>query len=262
MSIKLLSTLALVAFITPCTIFAASESTQNDTALFQSESPQMSSASTVESDNGSWKESIRLSVGAEAFYGFARKDLVPKEVVGESIDGIDLYGANLKLGMSFQSPSWKRYSQKVISEVFVLTGYGYGEDTLYEESYYDEHYKFTGTSTMFHVSAGVAINYEITEAFSISASGRLGICDSEFELECDFSDASGNINAEFKDNAFGFIYGAGVGAHWTIADRHKISLGVEFVSSTARPEIEIGEERFKLNEQNYVFFSVGYHLVF
>jgi len=271
MSIKLLSTLALVAFITPCTIFAAEKSTQKSLTDFDrslssqrgknAHTHSRSMSQSHENRYNEHREDIEYSLGAEAFYGIARNDLAPKEVVGESIDGIDLYGVNLRFGMAFPT----LFDVKtVVPEIFVIAGYGYGEDTLYEESDYDEHYKLTGSSTMQHVSTGITLNFELTDSFSISASGRLGICSSKFELEDEWEDKnpSGTESGkeEVSDNVLGLIYGANVGVHWTIAKQHKISFGVEYARTTAQPEIK--ELDTKLNKQNYVFFSVGYRFVF
>jgi len=296
---KLLSTLALVAFLTPCTIFAAGKSTQESLADFdRSLSSQRGKNAYAYSQRNSQpcncanckqmqitakegmnssrknrysepREDIEYSLGAEAFYGIACRDLWPKEDGDESTDGIDLYGVNLRFGMAFPT----LFDVKtVVPELFVIAGYGYGEDTLYEESYYGEYSwwndKFTGKSTMQHVSAGLTLNFELTDSFSISASGRIGLCSSKFELEYEsdyYSKDSGTISEkeEVSDNTLGVIYGLGAGVHWTIAKQHKISFGVEYARTTAQPEIEEDDwYNIKLNKQNYVFFSVGYRFVF
>jgi len=267
MSIKLLSTLALVAFITPCTIFAAEKSTQKSLTDFDrslssqrgknAHTHSRSMSQSHENRYSEHREDIEYSLGAEAFYGIACRDLAPKEVVEESFDGIDLYGVNLRFGMAFPT----LFDVKtVVPEIFVIAGYGYGEDTLYEESYDDEHDKLTGSSTMQHVSTGITLNFELTDSFSISASGRLGICSSKFELEDEWEYKNSSGTESVSDNVLGLIYGANVGVHWTIAKQHKISFGVEYARTTAQPEIK--ELDIKLNKQNYVFFSVGYRFVF
>jgi len=290
MSMKLLSTLALVAFLTPCTIFAAGKSTQESLADFdRSLSSQRGKNAYAYSQRNSQpcncanckqmqiaakeemnysrknrysepREDIEYSLGAEAFYGIACRDLWPKEDGDESTDGIDLYGVNLRFGMAFPT----LFDVKtVVPELFVIAGYGYGEDTLYEESYYDEYYKETGTLTMQHVSAGLTLNFELTDSFSISASGRIGLCSSKFELESEWEDRTETEKEEVSDNTLGVIYGLGAGVHWTIAKQHKISFGVEYARTTAQPEIEEDDWKdIKLNKQNYVFFSVGYRFVF
>jgi len=303
MSKKILSALALIAFFAPCTIFAAGKSTQKSLADFdRAMSVQRSQGSDIYAQpqhrtrqEPRWErdydydrdydynryygddESVRVSLGAEAFYGHARRDLISEE---SSPDGIDLYGANLKIGVATPALSGVK---KIVPEFFVLGGFGYGEDTLYEENYIDEYesgshkttetgyYKTTGTSMMYHVSAGATLNFEITKAFSISASGRLGICSSKFKVDAELDytlsengeTKSGHREAKISDDSdAGLIYGVGVGAHWTIANHHKISIGVELAHSNACPKVEDEDGDIKLNKQDYVFFSAGYRFVF
>jgi len=162
----------------------------------------------------------------------------------------------------------------LVPEVFVLAGYGQGED----DAVFINHANSGGrlyarddyTSKLYHASAGVALNFEVAEGFALSVSGRLGYSKSKFKLEeayeMDFGSGSAtSANFSETESAGGLIYGVGAGAHWRFADHHQISIGVEWSETTAQPELKNHSGRStatKLEKQSYVFFSLGYRFVF
>lgn len=255
-----LTTLALVAFLTPCAVFAADPNPDS--------APE---AVVCEGETGE----IRFSLGAEAFYGIATNDISGSDSYIGKIEGIDLCGANLRFGVEMPSLFGLDW---LTPEVFALGGWGQGDEDVTHIAHYTSkgsiYARDDYTSSMWHVSAGVALNFEITENFLLSVSGRLGYCDSKFKLEeameMDFVEGSRtSANFSTTESDGGLIYGLGIGAHWRFMENHQVSIGVEYAGTTSQPEIashsgrDLSEaEAVKLEKQEYVFFSVGYRFVF
>lgn len=269
---KTLSTLALCgAILSPCATFAATSSTQQSLADFEkslqtSRQQQAKKARAQKAQKQTESKSPRITLGAEAFYGIACDDVCDGKFFDEKkpIDGIDIYGVNFRLDVEFPSlfgVDW------ITPEVFGLVGCGYGSDTIFcydDHTYYRE--EAEGTSKLNQFSAGVALNFELTENFSISATGRLGysISKFKFEYECVYGATYKNEETQtVSDSDGGLIYGIGAGVHWTFGKQHKISLGIEYAGSTAQPELDFDDEGvFKMDKQSYVFFNASYRFVF
>jgi len=261
---NVISKWAVAAFLAPSAVFAADASSQSIAAQSSEFAPFV--------ENESDSEAFRLSLGVEAFHGIATNDVAAAERYTGKIEGIDLYGANLRVGAEFPTlfgVDW------LVPEVFVLAGYGQGEDDAVIINHANSggrlYAKDDYTSKLYHASAGVALNFEVAEGFALSVSGRLGYGKSKFKLEetyeMDFGKDTETQSANFSETESdgGLIYGIGAGAHWRFADHHQISLGVEWSETTAQPELKEHSGRdlpTKLEKQGYVFFSLGYRFVF
>lgn len=255
--------LAIIAFIAPCSTFAATEALQTSDSSAQSGSPQF--------ETNSEEETVRFSLGAEAFYGFAGSDSYKEPGQGGfDIEGVDIYGVNLRFGAEFPQLFGVRW---LTPEVFVLAGYGYGSETLLTaETIYNGDYTFEkleGTSKLQQLSVGAALNFELTPSFALSVSGRLGYGKLKFEFKdtMEYSDKpEDNYSENANDSDGGLIYGIGAGVHWTLAERHRLSLGVEFAGCTAEPNLRFEEDvdnaPVKIEKQRYLFFTAGYSFVF
>lgn len=96
---------------------------------------------------------------------------------------------------------------------------------------------------------GVNLRGEVSEAFSLYAGARIGI-----EYAHDEGAYDPVSNSSNSESDLGLIYGVGCGMEFTFGKYFALTLGADYLCSTA--EIE------RLGEQNNLLFSVGWKVSF
>ncbi len=186
------------------------------------------------------------SVGIELFYGTPTDDLA--DGVGEKVE---IGGFNVRYTVKAES---LLKSDAFVPEFFAIAGFGYGE---YDETFY---YPFASAKVEADVSqaqlaVGANLRWQATESFSAFVGARIGLgylsVDATTKLD-------GRKFFDDDDSDVGFLYGVGVGVEYAFNEHHAITLGYDFVGSTAEPKV--GDT--KIEEQNYHMFSVGYKYTF
>lgn len=287
--------------LAPCAGFAANDESYSqslrdwETSLAASRAKRTAPAKPVPAQESSWdddysdtnesayvttnsdKPAFKISVGVDAFYASACDELVKRKdnpFYDKAIDGIDLYGGNLRVGIEFP----ELFGTSLITpEFFVVAGYGYGDESYSESEYYSGGWwsdKYDYTSTMFHVALGAAVRFALIENLELSLNARIGFCNSKLKYENEYSDYYADEyyyeSESESESDTGLLYGIGAGIAWTFAENHRISLNVDYIGTTAQPEFDYYEKTYEgfekrtleVEKQSYVFFSAGYQFVF
>ena len=186
------------------------------------------------------------SVGIELFYGTPTDDLA--DGAGEKVE---IGGFNVRYTVKAES---LLKSDAFVPEFFAIAGFGYGE---YDETSYYPYYseKVEADVSQAQLAVGANLRWQATESFSAFVGARIGLgylsVDATTKL-------NGRKHFDDDDSDVGFLYGVGVGVEYAFNEHHAITLGYDFVGSTAEPKV--GDT--KIEEQNYHMFSVGYKYTF
>lgn len=214
-----------------------------------------------------------LSVGAEIFQAFAREDIFD-DYRGRNIDKIDLTGANVKISYTLPHKDTEIFD----TEFFGLMGFATGSNSI---STSDQINATNGRTTndfdtdvsMFQMLVGVNLRYTVSERVSVFGGVKVGFgyfdvsTDAETEtLTVNNGEIERTRNRRTAGNSdIGINYGLGVGVDFAITENHAITLGLDYLASTARPEINTGgnnNDDIKMNKQSYGIISLGYRYNF
>lgn len=194
------------------------------------------------------------SVGIELFYGTPTDDLA--DGAGEKVE---IGGFNVRYTVKAES---LLKSDAFVPEFFAIAGFGYGEydETSYYTSYYHSYSeKIEADVSQAQLAVGANLRWQATESFSAFVGARVGLgylsVDATAKLD-------GSKYFDDDDSDVGFLYGVGVGVEYAFNEHHAVTLGYDFVGSTAEPKVSDGSYGFKAEEQNYHMFSVGYKYTF
>lgn len=197
---------------------------------------------TPDSSNG-WVSAI----SAEAFYGAGLEKLDKND-----LDELDIGG------ISVRYTGRKQTTDAVSPEFFGIVSLGGGslDQTWY---YLDGDVERNYDLFTMQTAVGANIRVQPSDKFSIFAGARVG-----FSIE--------SLGVEWKDNgityydktesAVGFLYGAGIGAQFNFNEHNGMTVGVDYVGSTAEPEFDVYGYTVKAEAQSYVLFSIGYKFTF
>lgn len=204
---------------------------------------------TPDSSNG-WVSAI----SAEAFYGAGLEKLYKGDLVDEEgdLDELDIGGISVRYTVR------KQTTDAVSPEFFGIVSLGGGslDQTWY---YLDGDVERNYDLFTMQTAVGANIRVQPSDKFSIFAGARVG-----FSIE--------SLGVEWKDNgityydktesAVGFLYGAGIGAQFNFNEHNGMTVGVDYVGSTAEPEFDVYGYTVKAEAQSYVLFSIGYKFTF
>lgn len=184
------------------------------------------------------------SVGIELFYGTPTDDLA--DGAGEKVE---IGGFNVRYTVKAES---LLKSDAFVPEFFAIAGFGYGE---YDETSYYYSEKMEADVSQAQLAVGANLRWQATESFSAFVGARVGLGYLSVDATAKLN---GSKNFDDDDSDVGFLYGVGVGVEYAFNEHHAITLGYDFVGSTAEPKV--GDT--KIEEQNYHMFSVGYKYTF
>ena len=207
--------------------------------------------------SGDWK----YSLGADGFFGLATKDIF--DGLNEKID---IGGANFRFSARNDSLF---DNSAIMPEFFAVLGFGGGSydktTDYYHYSYgHVSHEKEEMDVYQTQISVGANIRWQANEAFALFAGARigLGVTRAEYDYKYDNYQFREHESGSKSDTAVGFLYGIGLGAEYAFNEHHAITLGYDFIGSTAKPEFSDDGETVKANAQRYHVFSLGYKYTF
>ena len=191
-----------------------------------------------------------VSLGAEAFYGTPTSDIFKGET---EFDKIDIGGVNLRCTLKNAE---LELAPGLTPEFFGIVGFGSGSEEIetYRYGVLDEDRKVSVVEAQ--LAVGANLRWQATEHFSVFAGARVGL--GYLWVEGDDK----MIDEKYDESEVGFLYGAGVGAEWAFNAHHAVTVGYDFVGSTARPEVGPAGDKLKVEAQNYHMFSIGYKYTF
>jgi len=199
--------------------------------------------SPVAEGNNGWIPSVSV----EAFYGVAMEKLW-KEV---DLDEVNIGGVNVRFS------AIKETSSIVSPEIFGIFSLGGGslDQTWYG---YGAHAEINYDLLTGYVAGGANLRIQATDKISFFVGGRLGLSvgslDGDYEVVYNGYSESGSES----DTAAGLLYGVGIGVQSNFNEHHGVTLGLDFIGSTAEFEFD----DLKMEKQSYIVFSVGYKYTF
>lgn len=201
----------------------------------------------AESNNG-WTSSISV----EGFYGSAQEKLY-KEL---DMDELDIGG------LSVRYTSRKQTGEIISPEVFGIVSLGGGSlDQTWSSGYYRDELNYE----LFTMQAAVGANIRVqaTDNFSLFAGARIGLALESLDMEATSMNYSSSYwHYDGNEVSLGFLYGVGIGAQLDITEHHGITVGLDYVASTAEPEFDVDGATVKIEAQSYIMLSIGYKYTF
>lgn len=201
--------------------------------------------------------SYASALSVEAFYAWAND-----KMTSDDIDKVDVGGVSLRYAVTNTSTSIGA-GTRIFPEFYGILSFGGGSlDQTWDRYYYNSLFNSVGhvrkecNYDVLTVQAAVGANLRcfVTDNFSVFGGVRLGLAYESLEVELY---ESGSGTDKEKESDVGFLYGLGVGAEWEIRKRHSLTLGFDYVASTAQPEFD-GDIQGKPDKQSYLVLSVGY----
>ncbi|MGN0834922.1 MAG: outer membrane protein [Candidatus Spyradosoma sp.] len=191
-----------------------------------------------------------VSLGAEAFYGTPTKNVFKDD---SDFDKIDIGGVNLRCTLKNAD---LELAPGLTPEFFGIVGVGSGSEEVKTYGYgvLEDDDKISVVEAQ--LAVGANLRWQATEHFSVFAGVRVGLGYLWVEGEDKI------LNEKHDESDVGFLYGAGVGAEWAFNAHHAVTVGYDFVGSTARPKVGSSDEKEKVEAQNYHMFSIGYKYTF
>lgn len=226
-----------------------------------------------------------FSLGVEGFYALATEDLFKfsdsgdyddeedydDEVDGVEVPKIDLYGVNFRFTTRKNSSVFGG-GVNVVPEFYGIFGLGYGNDKLtesYAEEDWGENYEDKYSVLAGQLALGANLRWIVNEHFSVFGGVRAGMSyiSAKVESSAAFWDVgdNGEIDEGFEkydktEDGFGFLGGAGIGCDIAFNEHHALTLGADYLVSTAKAEFK--DWGIKTKTQQYCVFSVGYKYTF
>lgn len=201
----------------------------------------------AESNNG-WTSSISV----EGFYGLAQEKLYKER----DMDELDIGG------LSVRYTSRKQTGEIISPEVFGIVSLGGGSlDQTWSYINYREELSYE----LFTMQAAVGANIRVqaTDNFSLFAGARIGLALESLDIEATAMSSSDYWHVDWNEVNLGFLYGVGIGAQLDITEHHGITVGLDYVASTAEPEFDVDDgDTVKLEAQSYIMLSIGYKYTF
>ena len=200
-----------------------------------------------------WKYSLR----AGSFYAIAKDDIL--DGAGEKIN---VGGINFRV--SERSDSFFTLNNSDVPvELFADLAIGYGS---YDETERNGSSWEKEEMDLLQVQLAVGANVRgqvwkdrfSERSLSLFAGFRVGIGVTRAELDWRKRTYYNYSYYSDSDTAVGFLYGVGVGGEYEFNSHHALTFGIDFIGSTAKPEIG----GLELDSQKYYVFSVGYKYTF
>jgi len=199
--------------------------------------------SPVAEENNGWIPSVSV----EAFYGAAMEKLW-KEV---DLDEVNIGGVNVRYS------AIKETSSIVSPEIFGIFSLGGGSlDQTWDV--YGSHLEINYDLLTGYVAGGANLRIQASDKISFFVGGRLGL--SVGSLDVDYEE-NGYSESE-SDTAAGLLYGVGIGVQSNFNEHHGVTLGLDFIGSTAEFKFGDDEMELEMEKQSYIVFSVGYKYTF
>lgn len=188
--------------------------------------------------------SYASALSVEAFYAWAND-----KMMSEDLDEVNIGGVSLRYTAANTSTSLGA-GTRIFPEFYGILSIGGGslEQTAH---YYGGRQEWN--YDVFTVQAAVGANLRcfVADNFSVFGGVRIGLAYEDVEIEA-YQSGYGSVTESESD--VGFLYGIGVGAEWEIRKRHSLTLGLDYIASTAQPDFD----GFELDKQSYIVLSVGY----
>lgn len=204
------------------------------------------------------------SLGVEAFYGAAQKDLL--KIYDEKLGKTDIVGVNIIFSKTLQSGIVLPNSQRIIPEFFGMLSVGSGSERV---SYTEEgnswrrSVKLDADILTASVLGGVDFRWWITDKFSVTGGIKVGV--NYTDLTGTLSDrATGWEEDKFSvgANDIGLACGVGVGGAYKFNKNHSFVFGLDYMSFSSQPKFHAWTDSEKVKKQTYVTFSLGYKYSF
>lgn len=201
------------------------------------------------------------SLSADAFYGIAQKDLFDFKT-GNKIDETDIYGVNFRFTQSTGRGVVLPGKQIISTEFFGALSLGTGS-TDFSETVNGISEKVDAEILTASLLGGANARFSVSEKFHLRGDVHLGVNFTSLTVEWSFEE-TGTPTEKYSvgNNAFGFVYGVGIGVEYEFDKNHAFAFGVDYLASTARPKINIAYESQKMERQAHVLLSVGYKYSF
>lgn len=141
-------------------------------------------------------------------------------------------------------------------EFFALAGLGVGEGS-------DNGVDVTVANVC--ASVGASIKMDVSDSVSAFARAQVG-----FAYEAINADGHyGKYDFDTTEGDLGVLYGVGAGVEIALRDKtpsskfaHSVTIGIDYIGSTAALEFDVGPYSVEADEQSYIVLSVGYRLDF
>lgn len=181
------------------------------------------------------------AIGVEGFYAKANEEILD----GSVFEKVNLGGLSVRWSAANTQRS-VIVGALVFPEIYGILSIG-GGSSDYRGSYerYDLDMSFA------QAALGANLRCFVNDQFSVFGGVRLGFAYENVEIESE--DSTYLYKQEESD--VGLLYGIGVGAELELAPHHSVTLGIDYVASTAQPDFGDGD---KLKKQSYIIFSIGY----
>lgn len=197
-------------------------------------------------------DNVTHSLTFEAFYGFACDDLYDDD--GYSIDA-DIFGPQVRYTVT-PKKAFVFDGHIVQPEFFALAGLGVGEGS-------DNGVDVTVANVC--ASVGASIKMDVSDSVSAFARAQVG-----FAYEAINADGHyGKYDFDTTEGDLGVLYGVGAGVEIALRDKtpsskfaHSVTIGIDYIGSTAALEFDVGPYSVEADEQSYIVLSVGYRLDF
>ncbi len=179
------------------------------------------------------------------FYGVALQDLY------DGVDKIDIFGGRV----AYKFPMIKltdRFSTSPFVESMLGGGFETKDDDYQKDGrYYDVDYSVV----QWTFAIGSQLRFQCTERFALTANAKIGLDVEYVEADPDYHH-HGHHHDEEDDTAIGFLYGAGIGGEFQISKRWGVYVGLDYLASTAKPDLDDPYGKVD-HSQSYLVISAG-----